>query len=529
MASNREITMEQRRGHGQIRCRTIASNVYQPGGVAMTAPILTRLALTASLLLLLGGCTGTDAVAQDRERTEQEIRAQLGEVPAVVDTVAAMNLSSTFRAAAARALPSVVTIQVTSQPQAGQRLPMPLPFPFQEREPAPQMGTGSGFVFTEAGHIITNNHVVENATSVQVVFVDGRIYDDAEVVGRDPHTDLAVIRIEPRRGERFQPLPIGDSDRLQVGDWVLALGNPLQLGFTVTAGIVSAKGRALGIIQSEIPLESFIQTDAVINRGNSGGPLVDLLGRAVGVNTAIVSPTGAFAGNGFAIPIALAEKAARDLIEHGAVRRPRLGVLVQAVTEAQAELYGLDRIAGAVVIEVQDGTPAARAGIRAEDVIIAVDGEPVNSSTDLTTRLARYQPGDQVTLTVVRDRRSRQMAIRLAEFETAQPTARTAAVRESAQQRLGFAVSDLNPQWTRELGLEEGVQGVVVTSVSPQGPAAQALIRPGDVILEMNRQPVRNAQELERVARAVERGDIVVIRVRSRDTGNIGVRSFRVR
>lgn len=505
----------------------------------MTAQnLIRRTALAWPLLAVAGmtvaGCVGNDAVAQDRDRdrSQQEIEQQLGDVPAVVDTVGAMNLSRTFRAAAARALPSVVTIQVTVEGRAAQRSPLPFPFPFQERQSPgqapPEMGMGSGFVFTEQGHIITNNHVVENATGVQVHFVDGRIYDNATIVGRDPNTDMAVIKIEPVGNERFQPLSIGDSDRIQVGDWVLALGNPLQLGFTVTAGIVSAKGRSLGIIQGEIGLESFIQTDAVINRGNSGGPLVDLLGRVVGVNTAIYSPTGAYAGNGFAIPSALAEKAARDLIEYGVVRRPRIGVVVTPVQEAQAELYGLDRIAGAVVSEVQDGTPAQQAGIRPEDVIIAVNGEPVNSSTDLTARLARYHPGDRVTLTVVRDRRTRDIAVRLGEFEAAQPAAQPTAARETAQQRLGFAVVELGPQARQQLGVDDSIEGVVVTTVTPHGPAAGTLAR-GDVILELNRQPLRNVRELERAAQQVSAGDIVVLRIRSASTGNIGVRSFRVR
>jgi serine protease Do len=505
----------------------------------MISRLIAPCTIPALVLVAFTGCTGTDAVAQDRDRTapqraEQEIRDRLGDVPAVVDTIAAMNLSSAFRAAAARALPSVVTIQVTAEGRARRQAPSPFPFPFPFGEPGdpgqapPQIGSGSGFVFTEDGHILTNNHVVEGATRVQIHFVDGRVYDDAEVVGGDLHSDVAVIKIQPRDNERFQPLPIGDSDRAQVGDWVLALGNPLGLGFTVTAGIVSAKGRSLGIIESDIRLESFIQTDAAINRGNSGGPLVDLLGRVVGVNTAIVSPTGTYAGNGFAIPSALAAKAARDIIEHGVVRRPRLGVLVQPVGEAQAELYGLDRIAGAVVIEVAEDTPAEQAGIRPEDVIIAVDGEPVNSSIDLTSRLARYQPGDRVTLAVVRDQRTRQIQVRLGEFETTQPQAQETATRESAQQRLGFSATDLTPQIARQLGIEDAIQGVVVTTVVGHGPAAGTLAR-GDVILELNRQPVRNVGDLERAARDMERGDIVVVRVRRANTGNIGVGSYRVR
>jgi serine protease Do len=501
----------------------------------MTRPITLRSAAAAALVLTLAGCARADAVAQDREQTvQQEIQQHLGQVAPLGDTITAVSLSQTFRAAAARALPGVVTIQVTAQPRAGQqqRSPFPFPFPFQfpeqEGQARPQMGTGSGFVFTEAGHIITNNHVVENATSVQVRFVDGRVYDNAQIVGRDPNTDLAVIKIEPTGNERLQPLAIGNSDALQVGDWVLALGNPLDLGFTVTAGIVSATARSLGIMGGDFPLESFIQTDAVINRGNSGGPLVDLFGRVVGVNTAIVSPTGAFAGNGFAIPSALAAKAAQDIIEFGVVRRPRIGVEVEPVTEAQAELYRLPRIAGAVVIAVERGAPADQAGMQPEDVITAVNGDPVNSATDLTTRLARQQPGDRVTLTVVRDGRERQVPVRLGEFERAQPEAQPVMASESAEQRLGFSVTDITAQIARELGLEQNLQGVVVTGVTAYGPAAGRLQR-GDVILELNRQPVRSTRELERVAQDINRGDIVVVRVRNAATGNVGVRSFRVR
>src|SRR5680860_434341 len=281
--------------------------------------------------VLLAGCGRGDALAQEGQRTTT--REDLGDVPAVVDTSTTASLSRTFRAAAAKALPSVVTVQVTGQPQAQPQ--NPFGFPFGDRQPRgeapPQMATGSGFVITGDGHTMTNNHVVENATNIQIRFADGRIYDNVEVVGRDPNSDVAVLRIVSGRDGPFVPLEIGNSDRLQVGDWVLALGNPLNLGFTVTAGIVSAKGRSLNIIQRETALESFIQTDAAINRGNSGGPLVDLYGRLVGVNTAIFSPTGAFSGNGFAVPSAIAVKVARDIMEYGYVRRPQLGVRISPV------------------------------------------------------------------------------------------------------------------------------------------------------------------------------------------------------
>jgi serine protease Do len=480
--------------------------------------------------VLLMGCGRGDALAQEGQR-DRALQEELGQVPAVIDTSTAASLSRTFRAAAATALPSVVTVQVTAQPPEGEAQ-MPFPFPFgnprQQREAPPQMGTGSGFVFTEEGHIITNNHVVENATNIQVRFPDGRVYDDVELVGRDPNTDIAVVRLRSERGRPFTPLGVGDSDRLQVGDWVLALGNPLNLGFTVTAGIVSAKGRSLGIIPGETSLESFIQTDAAINRGNSGGPLVDLYGRVVGVNTAISSPTGAYAGNGFAVPSALAVKVAGDIIEFGHVRRPQLGVRIQSVSEAQAELYGLDRIAGAFVSEVVPGGPAADAGLRPEDVIVSLEGEPVESSPDLTSRLARETPGEEVTLGVIRNGRRMNVEVELGEFEVEEAPTRTTSDRGSIQGRLGLQLSDPDPRLLQQLGIRTAVEGVVVTGVNPYGPAAGQL-QQGDIILELNRQPVGSVRQLQERVRQVDPGDVVVLRIRSIATGNEAVRSFRVR
>ena len=480
-------------------------------------------------LCVLIGCGRGDALAQDRQ-TDEQVRERLGDVPAVIDTSTAASLSRTFRAAAAAALPSVVTVQVTVRPQQAQQPRLPFPFPFGQpdgQRMPPQMGTGSGFVFTPEGYIITNNHVVADATDLQIRFPDGRIYNNIEVVGRDPNTDIAVVRIVTDGEESFTPLEIGNSDDIQVGDWVLALGNPLDLGFTVTTGIVSAKGRDIDIIPGATALESFIQTDAAINRGNSGGPLVDLYGRVVGVNTAIASPTGLYAGNGFAVPSALAVKVARDIVEFGYVRRPRIGVAIRDVGEAQAELYRLDQIAGALVTEVEPGGPADEAGIRPEDVVVSLEGEPIGSSAELTTRLARQVPGDDVTLGVFRNGRRVEVEVELGEFEVEQRRVRTAQAEPTVEQRLGLRVEDLTPAILQDLGVQESVEGVVVSDVSSYGPAARILQR-GDIILEFNRQPVTSVRELQRLARDVEAGDIVVLRVRSIATGNVGVQSFRV-
>lgn len=488
-----------------------------------------RRAAIASLVFVMG-CGRGDATAQQRQ-ADQGTQQALAEAPAAVDTTTAANLSRTFRAAAAKALPSVVTVEVTAQPETRQ-LPF-FPFGQQPRgEVPPQRGVGSGFVFTTDGHIITNNHVVQNATSVRIRFPDGRVYDDVEVVGRDPNTDVAVVKVEPRSDDELIPLETGNSDALQVGDWVLALGNPLSLGFTVTAGIVSAKGRDINIIPGETALEAFIQTDAAINRGNSGGPLVDLYGRVVGVNTAIASPTGTYAGNGFAVPSVLAAKAANDIIEYGYVRRPRIGVMIEPVDEAEAELYDLEEIRGAYVVEVQPGTPAQEAGVQLEDIIVSVNGQPIDDATDLTTRLARMQPGEEVTLGVIRDGRRIDIDVELGEFEVERPETEVASADRSAEEMLGIGVADVSELSRRNLqalDLEaDEMEGVVVTEVSPYGPAASVL-REGDIILEFNREPVENVRDLRRAVGDVERGDVVVLRIRRAATGNIGVTSFRIR
>ena len=319
------------------------------------------------------------------------------------------DLSAAFRAATQRVAPAVVYLRVEGQGRA--RVEVPEPFRgtpweelFRRGEPqaAPRVASGSGVIIREDGYILTNNHVVEGAERVTVVLQDRREFE-AAVVGRDPNTDIAVVKVEAKG---LPVAPLGDSDRVEVGDWVLALGYPLHLGSTATAGIVSAKGRSPGVIrrndEAVAPLEDFIQTDAAINPGNSGGPLVNLRGEVVGINTAIASPTGYFSGYGFAVPVALAERVAGDLIAHGVVRRPKLGVQIADVDPADAEVYGLDRPVGVEVVRVEADGPGARGGLRLGDVIVAVEGEPVETTARLMELLARRQPGEEVALDVVR-------------------------------------------------------------------------------------------------------------------------------
>jgi serine protease Do len=467
--------------------------------------------LPVAVLLLsagvLGGCgDGGTAIAQQRATT-QEVRQQLGELPAVLDTASAAGLSTAFRGAASVALPAVVQIQVVArrQAQAGRN---PFRFPgFGNEEPRLSQGTGSGFIIDSDGHILTNYHVVQGAERVSVVLVNGRDYS-AEVVGGDPNTDIAVIRIVARNGEDFPVSQLGDSDALRVGDWVLALGNPLGLEFTVTAGIVSAKGRNIRILENEerTSLEAFIQTDAAINPGNSGGPMVDLLGRVVGINTAISSETGFFAGAGFAIPINLARKVAGDLIRHGVVHRPRLGVEIRDVNAPDAEVFRLPSVAGAV-IATAPGEVAARGGLQMGDVIVSVEDFPIRNVSELQARVALYSPGDRVRIGYVRYGEAREAAVQLGEFEaTREARPATASRPATGAALLGFTVQQVNPESARPRNWRPEWR-VQVSEVDPNG--AAPMQGPGAVLLQLNGREVTTPRDVERLAGSLRTGDVV--------------------
>jgi serine protease Do len=474
-------------------------------------------------LLLLVACNAADRTdVETRVQDRDPVQEQLGTTPSEVDIATAQALSNTFRGAASQALPAVVFIRVEREAAAARRSPGFDPFEFffgrPEGEspmppPSPAQGSGSGFVLDRQGHIVTNAHVVSGASQVLVRLLDGREFS-AEVVGADESSDVAVIRVEPSGGA-LTAAQLGDSDQLQVGDWVLALGAPLGLDFTVTAGIVSAKGRQL--TSRESALEAFIQTDAAINPGNSGGPLVDLTGRVVGINTAIFGAPS-FVGYGFAVPINLAQRVIQDLLEFGHVRRPQLGVSVQDVTAVDAEVYGLPEVRGAEVKTVQAGTPAAEAGMQIGDVILSVDGDRINNATDLITALARRHPGDRVQLTVFRDRRQLQVPVVLGEFEREQPARERSEERAQAEQVLGFRVEPLTPQMAERLGHTQR-DGVVVAQVPPFGAAAAAGVRPGMLVLRINNQEVRTPADVRRVAAGISAGQVVSLRLMVPEAG----------
>ena len=387
--------------------------------------------------------------------------------------------------------PAVVHIKVVSIVKAADRPGFPDGFPFRGfRFPTPprgesrREGTGSGFIIRKDGIVLTNNHVVENAKEITVALSDGRELP-ATVVGRDPKTDLAVLRIASKTA--LPVIELGDSDQLDVGDWVLAIGNPFGLDNTVTAGIVSAKGRSIGG-----PYDDFIQTDAPINPGNSGGPLLDEHGGVVGINTAIFSQGGGNIGIGFAIPINVAKRLVPELEQHGHVTRAWLGVTVQKVTPAVAESLGVESNRGALVAQVASDGPAAKAGLEAGDVITVYDGKVLDEHTSLPTLVAGTPIGHTVPVEVVRDGKTRRIDVtvgRLADDDTPDEHA------APSKGKWGLALRELTPE-ERRSGHLESEEGVLVAGVTPGSPAAEANVHPGDVILRANRAPVRSVEEL---------------------------------
>jgi Do/DeqQ family serine protease len=357
----------------------------------------------------------------------------------------------------------------------------------QRRMPAPvRRGLGSGVVVSTDGYILTNHHVIEGAEAIRVDLLDGRTFD-AKLVGSDEASDLAVLKVE---ATNLQALRLGDSDAVQVGDVVLAIGNPLGLGQTVTLGIVSAKGRSTGTGN----YEDFLQTDAPINQGNSGGALVSTRGELIGINSQILSPSGGNIGIGFAIPANMARDVMNDLRQGGRVRRAQLGVTIQPVTSEIAESLGLGSVRGAIVSSVQPGSAADNAGIVRGDVITSFNGQPVQDLNSLRNRVAAAEPGSAATVTVVRDGGERKLSVTLNEVP-ASASARTIETPDS-QTALGISVAPLTPELAARAGLPRDVSGLLVQEVGPGSRAEAAGIQPGDVIQEVNRKAVNSVEAL---------------------------------
>ena len=367
-----------------------------------------------------------------------------------------------------------------------------------------QRGQGSGFIFSDEGYILTNNHVVGQADKVDVELLDGRTFR-AEIVGTDPESDVAVIKID---ADDLEPIELGDSKALEVGEWVLAIGNPLGLSHTVTAGIVSAKGRNNLNITS---YEDFIQTDAAINMGNSGGPLVNLAGQAVGINTAIVGPGGGNIGIGFAIPIHMAKNIADQLMDTGSIERGYLGVLPQDITPEMAEVFGLDEAKGVAIPQVTEGAAADKGGMESGDVVIEFDGEPVESARQFRNLVASRKPGRPLNIVVLRDGKRETLTVRLDKRPSRDELRQQQRPAGDETARLGLTVQNLTPDLADQLGYKNRT-GVVITQVVPGSEAAQKGLEQGDLILEVNRNEVQNTQQFRKaVSDASDEGRVLLL------------------
>lgn len=360
-------------------------------------------------------------------------------------------------------------------------------------------GTGSGVIISPDGYIITCNHVIEKASRIQVTLYDNRTFR-ASVVGTDPSTDLALLRIE---ATDLPYMEFGDSDQLRVGDWVLAVGNPFNLTSTVTAGIVSAKGRTLGLLREKFRVESFIQTDAAVNPGNSGGALVSLDGKLVGINTAIASMTGTFAGYSFAVPASIAVKVIEDLRKYGKVQRALLGVMIENLTPERQRETEVPVSQGVYVNDVYGGSAAEEAGLRAGDVIVEIDGRPVRSAAELTELVARHRPGDRVKVGYYRGGKKLETTARLKGRSSDEDAPRAEA--GSFLALLGARVRPLTAQEKSALGVSRGLK---IVELSP-GPLMEVGVRTGFVITAIDRRPVATPEEAESILRGL-RGGILI-------------------
>jgi serine protease Do len=460
--------------------------------------------------------------------------ATLGAAPHAAAQAAA---PASFADLAERLSPAVVNIstrQTVGEPDgAAPEIPPGAPFGdmfrdfFERNQRGPRTANslGSGFVIDASGLIVTNNHVIEDADEITINFTDGSSLE-AELLGRDPKTDLALLKVEP--DEPLTAVSFGDSEAMRVGDWVLAIGNPFGLGGSVSAGIISARDRDI----NAGPYDDFIQTDAAINRGNSGGPLFNLDGEVIGVNTAIISPSGGSIGIGFSVPSELASKVIDQLREYGQTRRGWIGVRIQTVTPEIAESLGMEDAMGALIADVTEGGPAEEAGVENGDVIIRFDDRPVDTMRDLPRMVAETPVEETVRMTVWRDGESRTLKITLGlleEGEVRLASVDAPAIPEGAGPKtvLGMSLAPLSGPAREEWGIDPEVKGVVVTAVEAGGAAAEKGISPGDIIVEAGQETVMSPADIvERIEAQKADGRKSLLLLVGDKTGDRGAMRF---
>lgn len=356
--------------------------------------------------------------------------------------------------------------------------------PSQPREPQYQEGSGSGVIISEDGYIVTNNHVIDKASIVEVTLNDKRTFE-AKVIGTDPSTDIALLKIE---ANSLPIITFGDSDNLRIGEWVLAVGNPFNLTSTVTAGIVSAKARNINILNAEMKIESFIQTDAAVNPGNSGGALVNTQGELVGINTAIASQTGSYTGYSFAVPTSIVSKVVADLKEFSVVQRAVLGVQIADINDQLAKEKNLNTLKGAYIASVQENSSAADADLREGDIIIAVNGQTVNSVAELQEQISRYRPGNDIKINYIRKDKQESVILKLKNR-----SGNTNVVKIADNSILGATFKEIDKSTIEKFRLKSGIQ---IASLERDGALAKAGLKKDFIILKVNGQPIRSEKDL---------------------------------
>lgn len=461
----------------------------------------------------LGAASGAIALSLVQEVMRQPSVAQERITTVRRELAKATDISQALKLTAQAVRPSVVSISSVKKarvnPRLRQRGGVPeLPEelrrffgddPFERMLPQmpeggfEQQGLGSGVIVSEDGYVLTNNHVVADADEVTVSLADGRQLK-AKIVGTDRATDVALLKLD---AQGLIPAPLGDSDSMEVGDWVMAIGSPLGFDQTVTAGIISAKGRQVGVTNGGY--EDFLQTDAAINPGNSGGPLVNLRGEVIGINTAIASRSGGFSGIGFAIPVNMARSIMDQIRDSGKVTRGRIGAAIQDLSEDLAKSFGYEGRDGALVDDVVPDSPAAKAGMKSGDIVTKYQGKPVRNSSQFRNAVAATAPNTKAEVELFRDGKRLTVQVTVATLTDQGVAQEEEAGASEESEGLGLSVRPLTPELANQIGVKEDVKGVVVAEVNPGSVAARAGVRGGDVITSVNGQPVRNPTEFRDV------------------------------